>query len=114
MPRAGFCQEYPMHRARCLALALALAVPAWSAASSPEPSVMELQAKMASGQISSETLVRHYLERINALNLQGPALHAIISINPDALAQAHALDQERRERGARGPLHGIPVLLKDN
>jgi amidase len=80
----------------------------------PDPSIPELQAKMASGQLTAETLVRHYLERINALNRQGPALHAIISVNPDALAQAHALDQERREHGARGPLHGIPVLLKDN
>jgi amidase len=80
----------------------------------PEPSIAELQAKMASGQITAQTLVEHYLQRINALNSQGPALHAVISINPDALAQAHALDQERRDHGARGPLHGIPVLLKDN
>jgi amidase len=80
----------------------------------PEPSIQQLQLKMASGQITAETLVRHYLQRIDALNQQGPALHAIISINPDALAQARALDQERREHGARGPLHGIPVLLKDN
>jgi len=94
--------------------ALLIVSPAWSANMNPEPTIPELQAKMASGQLTAETLVRHYLERINALNRQGPALHAIISINPDALAQAHALDQERREHGARGPLHGIPVLLKDN
>ena len=80
----------------------------------PEPSIAELQAKMTAGQLSAETLVQHYLERINALNQQGPALHAIIAVNPDALSQAHALDQERREHGVRGPLHGIPVLLKDN
>jgi amidase len=103
-----------MHRALCVAFALAMAAPAWSANMNPEPSIAELQAKMATGQITAETLVQHYLQRINALNSQGPALHAIISINPDALAQAHALDQERREHGARGPLHGIPVLLKDN
>ena len=94
--------------------ALVIASPGWSANMTPEPSIPELQAKMSSGQLTAETLVRHYLERINALNSQGPALHAIISTNPDALAQAHALDQERREHGARGPLHGIPVLLKDN
>jgi amidase len=103
-----------MHRALCVAFALAIGVPAWPANMNPEPSIAELQAKMASGQITAESLVQHYLQRINALNSQGPALHAIISINPDALAQAHALDQERREHGARGPLHGIPVLVKDN
>jgi amidase len=103
-----------MPRALCVALALLIGLPAWSANMTPEPSIAELQAKMASGQLSAQTLVQHYLQRINALNRQGPALHAVISINPDALAQAHALDQERREHGARGPLHGIPVLLKDN
>src|SRR6202165_1333650 len=103
-----------MHRALCVAFALVIGPPAWSANMNPEPSIAELQARMASGQVTAETLVQHYLQRINALNQQGPALHAVISINPDALAQAHALDQERREHGARGPLHGIPVLLKDN
>jgi len=103
-----------MHRALCVAFVLFIGAPVWSANMNPEPSIAELQAKMASGQITAETLVQHYLQRINALNSQGPALHAVISINPDALAQAHALDQERREHGARGPLHGIPVLLKDN
>jgi amidase len=113
-----------MQRALCLAsafgyayafgFAFVIASPAWSANMNPEPSIPELQAKMATGQLTAETLVQHYLERINALNSQGPTLHAIISINPDALAQAHALDQERRQHGARGPLHGIPVLLKDN
>src|SRR5580658_832553 len=111
---AGLCHQLPMHRALCVAFALAIGPPAWSANMTPEPSIAELQAKLASGQITAQTLVEHYLQRINALNSQGPALHAIISINPDALAQAHALDQERRDHGARGPLHGIPVLLKDN
>jgi amidase len=69
---------------------------------------------MAAGRLSAEALVRHDLKRIRALNGRGPALHAIISINPDAIAQARALDQERRTQGPRGPLHGIPVLLKDN
>jgi amidase len=103
-----------MYRAICLVWALAIGLPAWPANMNAEPSIPELQAKMASGQLTAETLARHYLERIRALNQQGPALHAIIAINPDAIAQAHALDQERREHGARGPLHGIPVLLKDN
>src|ERR1700693_1410885 len=103
-----------MYRAICLVWVLTIGLPAWPANMNAEPSIPELQAKMGSGQLTAETLVRHYLERIRALNQQGPALHAIIAINPDALAQAHALDQERREHGARGPLHGIPVLLKDN
>ncbi len=90
-----------MHRALWLALALIIGPFARSANRTAEPSIPELQAKMAAGQVSAETLVRHYLERISALNQQGPALHAIISVNPDALAQAHALDQERREHGAR-------------
>jgi amidase len=103
-----------MHRALWLAFALVIGPLAGSAAMSAEPSIAELQAKMAAGQLTAETLARHYLERIHALNQQGPALHAIIAINPDAIAQARALDQERREHGARGPLHGIPVVLKDN
>jgi len=69
---------------------------------------------MASGQLTSEALVHSYLDRIEELDRQGPALHAIIALNPDAVDEARALDQERRERGPRGPLHGIPVLIKDN
>src|ERR1700689_2218869 len=103
-----------MHRALWLPFAPVIGPLAGSAAMSAEPSIAELQAKMAAGQLTAETLARHYLERIHALNQQGPALHAIIAINPDAIAQARALDQERREHGARGPLHGIPVVLKDN
>ena len=103
-----------MHRAIWFALALIIGPLSRAAAMNGEPSIPELQAKMATGQLTAETLARHYLERIHALNQQGPALHAIIAINPDAIAQARALDQERRAHGARGPLHGIPVLLKDN
>ena len=99
---AGLCHQLPMHRALCVALALAIGPPAWSANMIPEPSIAELQAKMASGQITAQTLVEHYLQRINALNSQGPALHAVISINPDALAQAHALPMRPwRRRCAR-------------
>jgi amidase len=103
-----------MHRAIWFAFALVIGPLVGPAAMSAEPSITELQAKMTAGQLTAETLARHYLERIHALNSQGPALHAIIAINPDAIAQARALDQERREHGARGPLHGIPVVLKDN
>ena len=77
-------------------------------------SIPELQRDMAAGSLSAESLVRLDLARIKALNERGPTLRAIIAINPDAIAQARALDQERRAHGPRGPLHGIPVLLKDN
>src|SRR5438034_7849542 len=69
---------------------------------------------MQSGQDSAHSLVEKYLSRIEALDRQGPGLHSVIETNPDALAIADRLDAERRSRGPRGPLHGIPVLVKDN
>ena len=79
-----------------------------------EMTIQELQARMAAGTLTSRGLVEMYLARIAAIDRQGPTLNAIIEINPDALAIATALDAERRQSGARGPLHGIPILLKDN
>jgi amidase len=79
-----------------------------------EATVAELQRRMASGEESARSLVEKYLARIEALDRQGPALRSIIEINPDALAIADALDRERGSRGPRGPLHGIPVVIKDN
>lgn len=79
-----------------------------------EKSIRELQAAMTSGQVTSEKLVELYLARIAAYDQAGPRLNSVISINPNAAAAARALDEERRSRGIRGPLHGIPVLLKDN
>ena len=78
--------------------------------------VAGLQAAMAGGGLTSVALVRHCLKRINAIDRRGPTLRAVIELNPDALAQAKVLDAERRGKNARvrGPLHGIPVLLKDN
>jgi amidase len=76
-----------------------------------EATLTELNAALASGELSSEQLVLTYLERIAELN---PRLNAVLEVNPDALFIARALDQERRLTGPRGPLHGIPVLLKDN
>ncbi|HEU5347067.1 MAG TPA: amidase [Ktedonobacterales bacterium] len=78
-----------------------------------EQSITDLQAAMESGQRTSRQLVEAYIERIQALNINGPMLRAVIEVNPDALAIAEALDRERAERGPRGPLHGIPILLKD-
>lgn len=71
-------------------------------------------ARLSSGKITSEALVHAYLDRIKRMDRAGPALHAVIAINPDALAQARALDAERRAGKLRGPLHGLPILVKDN
>ena len=79
-----------------------------------EKSITQLQAALASGQVTSEQLVSGYVARIKAYDQAGPRLNSVISLNPRATADARELDRERRERGPRGPLHGIPVLLKDN
>ncbi len=79
-----------------------------------EATIADLQAGMASGKYSARSLVTAYLQRIDELDRKGPALRAVLEPNPDALAQAAALDAERKAKGARGPLHGIPVLVKDN
>ena len=79
-----------------------------------EKSIVELQAAMDAGQLSSRDLVARYLARIRAYDQAGPALNAMITRNPNALAEAEALDRERAEKGPRGPLHGIPLVIKDN
>jgi amidase len=79
-----------------------------------EVTVAQLQQRMTSGQETARSLVDKYLARIDALDHQGPALHAVIEINPEARAIADGLDAERKSKGPRGPLHGIPVLIKDN
>ncbi|MDO9488378.1 MAG: amidase [Sphingomonadaceae bacterium] len=80
----------------------------------PERSITELAADMAAGDATSEKLVRGYLARIAAIDRSGPTLRSVIATNPDAVAQARALDAERKLKGARGPLHGVPILIKDN
>lgn len=79
-----------------------------------EASISELQEGMQKGHFTSEDLVKAYFARIEEVNLQGPTLRAVIEMNPSALAQAKALDLERKLSGPRSPLHGIPILLKDN
>ena len=79
-----------------------------------EATISETQAALTDGTITSEQLVNLYLARIEAYDKQGPALNAVIRLNPNAVVEAQALDTERRASGARGLLHGIPVLLKDN
>jgi amidase len=79
-----------------------------------EQPIVELQEAMAAGHLTAEALVTCSLERIAALDRAGPRLASVIALNPNAAAQARALDAERRAGRVRGPLHGIPVLLKDN
>jgi amidase len=79
-----------------------------------EATIAELQAAMESGALSSLALTRAYLERMAAIDLAGPQLNSIIETNPDVEAIASALDQERAAGLVRGPLHGIPIVLKDN
>jgi amidase len=79
-----------------------------------EVTVADLQRQMEAGRLASRALVRAYLRRIEALNQQGPRLRAVLEVDPDALQVAAELDAERRQRGPRGPLHAVPVLVKDN
>jgi amidase len=79
-----------------------------------EMTILELQEKMRSGEYSARTITEMYLDRIEEIDRQGPKLNAIIELNPDALKIADSLDAERREKGTRGSMHGIPVVLKDN
>jgi amidase len=97
-----------------LALVVTLAATSQTRAEPSYRSIEQLQQAMAKGQLTSEALVHYYLDRIESLDRQGPNLHALIALNPDAVDQARALDQERREHGPRGPLHGIPLVVKDN
>ena len=79
-----------------------------------EATIEELQAAMTAGGLTSLDLVNRYLERIAALDQDGPRINSVIQVNQDARRIARALDRERRDHGSRGPLHGIPILLKDN
>ena len=106
-------------------LVLVSVMAAWSCASGePDPvvpgfdvmekSISELAAAMESGELTSRTLVEMYLARIDAYDQRGPALRAMITVNDKALAEADRLDAERATGGSRGPLHGVPVIVKDN
>lgn len=79
-----------------------------------ELTIGELQQGMSNGKYSSRSLVERYIERINDVDKRGPALNSVIEVNPDAEAMAASLDRERKEKRVRGPLHGIPILIKDN
>jgi amidase len=77
-------------------------------------SITDLQQQMQSGKYSSRSLVEKYLHRIKEIDRDGPTVNSVIELNPDAESIASSLDKERKERGSRGPLHGIPILIKDN
>jgi amidase len=79
-----------------------------------EMTISEMQQKMAAGELTARELVRMYLERIELIDRAGPKLNSVIELNPQALEIAGQLDQERAEGKVRGPLHGIPALIKDN
>ncbi|HEV8447673.1 MAG TPA: amidase [Gemmatimonadaceae bacterium] len=79
-----------------------------------ELTIEELQGRMQSGQDTAQSLSRQYLERIAAIDQRGPSINSVIELNPDALAIARLRDEERKAGKTRGPLHGIPVLIKDN
>ena len=101
-------------------LTSAAAAPAPPAPAAPPPfeldeaTVADLQKRIGSGADTARSIAGKYLARIEALNLKGPELRAVLEINPDALAIAEELDAERKAGKVRGPLHGIPVLIKDN
>ncbi|QJX00761.1 amidase [Frigoriglobus tundricola] len=79
-----------------------------------ELGITDLQAGMKAGTYTARGLVEKYLARIEAVDRKGPTLNSVIEVNPDALARADELDKEYKRNGPRGPLHGVPVLIKDN
>src|SRR5438270_1527912 len=101
-----------------ITMAAALAVLPLSARAQQAPSnlneatVAQLQSMMASGQLTSVQLTQYYLDRINALDQNGPGVNAVIELNPDALSIAANADAMRKKGKVLGPVHGLPVLLK--
>jgi hypothetical protein len=110
----------PMKRVLCLVVAScaligALYLPARGAGLNIETAtIADLNAAFAEGTLTSEQLVSAYLKRIEAYDKQGPAINAVITLNKKALDEARQLDAERKSGKVRGPLHGIPIVLKDN
>src|SRR3954464_735654 len=111
----------PQNLFRIGALAIAATVATTMVSAQPPPAfdldettIAALQQRMQSGQDTARSLVDKYLARIEAVDRNGPALHSVIEVNPEARAIADRLDAERKSGRVRGPMHGIPVLLKDN
>ncbi len=107
-----------MKLARAVAVSVALAVASGAASAKDVPladaTIADLGAALDAGTITSEKLVQLYLARIAAYDKQGPKINAVITLNPHAVEQARAADRERRSKGRKSPLQGIPVVLKDN
>src|SRR5262245_58063998 len=112
-------QEAVMHRARrafAAAAAIILTI-GFASAKTLEfdaATVADINAAFDAGTLTAEALTKMCLARIGAFDRKGPSLHAIIALNPKAVDEARALDAERKAKGRRSPLHGIPVVLKDN
>jgi amidase len=105
----------PTRRALLGSLALAVgALASPQAFALEEADMRQLQKRMSEGSLTARSLTAQYLERIEAIDRRGPMLNSVIELNPDALSIAASLDAERQAKGVRGPLHGIPILIKDN
>ncbi len=79
-----------------------------------EATIGQLSSAMAKGRVTAAALTKQYLRRIREVDQRGPKVNSVIELNPDAVAIAEALDKERKAKGPRGPMYGIPVLIKDN
>src|SRR5258708_27828426 len=99
IPMGGFAQSAPAHSSTTFDLQTA--------------TVADINAAIDAGALSSEKLVRLYLNRIDAYDKNGPKINSVITLNPKALEEARALDAERKTKGRRSPLHGIPIVVKD-
>ncbi|MBM3848915.1 MAG: amidase [Verrucomicrobia bacterium] len=110
--RSPSLNRFPAWALGASALCL-LVTTATRAASLSTATLRDLQVAMDDGRLSSERLVTLYLRRIEAYDTRGPAIRSVITLNTNALAEARQLDAERRAKGPRGPLHGVPVVLKD-
>ena len=114
-----------MTRAKVISATVSLIAAVWlstALAQTPAPprfeldeaTITDLQQQMQAGRASARSIAEQYIARIEAVDRSGPSLHSVIEVNPDALAIADQLDAERRAGRVRGPLHGIPILVKDN
>lgn len=109
------CRDAPWRQVSLLAIfCFASAVTLAAEVELTAATIEEVNTAIDAGELNSVELVELFLDRIDAYDKQGPAINAVLTLNPEALEQARALDEERARSGRRSPLHGIPVLLKDN
>jgi amidase len=114
MNRRNFLQAGSLTGLGLMASRLSALAATTSQAPLEEATITQLQQQMQNGQATAVSLTRYYLDRIRTIDKQGPRLNSVIEVNPDALAIAARMDAERKQGKVRGPLHGIPVLVKDN